>query len=429
VVIIGNEPEALLLSVLHAEAGIPNTIVGQFRDWDQARVHRSGIEEALWLFQIHKRARRIHHQTDLAKLEVSRTQTLMITSNHGTPNDDDSLAKTLRIIAPQLSTGTQVALVGLCKPRFVAESVRATLEKHSGLKVGQELGLSYLPVHWTGERVNEFQERPEILATLGDPLSDGFQPHILRIFPALTKASKIEYAEAAGLFSTLSKEVTHALRLDLAQTSNTMGLAFDEISRLCSKLGASLGEDYCSLTGRESIGATIALNGTTRRNDLRLIRVAQRVNEDYQTQILEMIKGAVNQCGQRLRRSRITILGTEGLVKNSWARPEAPSIMQTLRRKGARVTLYPGQVGLDSWTKILDGSGQVETNLWRAVSNATCTIVALPKGAAEELDTTLLAREMNRPGVVCDLSRVLEASNVERAGLFYTSIGRGIPTS
>jgi len=32
---------------------------------------------------------------------------------------------------------------------------------------------------------------------------------------------------------------------------------------------------------------------------------------------------------------------------------------------------------------------------------------------------------MNRPGAICDLTRVLEASNVERAGLFYTTIGRG----
>jgi UDP-N-acetyl-D-mannosaminuronate dehydrogenase len=429
VAIIGNEPEALLLSVLHAEAGISNYLVGQFRDWDQAHEHRSGIEEALWLFHVHRRAGRILHETDTAKLPFSRTKTLMIASSPGNARDTDSLEKTLRNIAPQLSVGTQIAFVGLCKPHFTSDVIKSAIEKHGGMKVGQDIGLSYIPMHWTGEPVSELREHPIIIATFGDRMSDEFQEQILRIFPSLIKTNQPENAEAAGLFSALSREVTHALTLDLAKASKTFGLGFEEIANLCSKLGRSFPEDNYTLTGRESIGATIALNGVTRREGSRLIRAAHRVNEDYQSQIMEMVKGAVDLCGQRLRRSRITVLGTEGLVRNSWARREPPTLIHALQRKGADVTLYPGQVGIESWAKILDGSGRVETNLWKAVSKATCTVVALPREAALELDAVQLAHAMNRPGAICDLSRVLEASNVERAGLFYTSIGRGSPIS
>ncbi|MBO0887954.1 hypothetical protein J2P12_02525, partial [Candidatus Bathyarchaeota archaeon] len=77
------------------------------------------------------------------------------------------------------------------------------------------------------------------------------------------------------------------------------------------------------------------------------------------------------------------------------------------------------------WTKIVGEHARVENSLLRAVAKANCTLVALPRSYASELDPEQLASEMNRPGAVCDLSRVLEASNVERAGLFYTTIGRG----
>jgi hypothetical protein len=78
---------------------------------------------------------------------------------------------------------------------------------------------------------------------------------------------------------------------------------------------------------------------------------------------------------------------------------------------------------------LLHGHAQIEHNLMRAVGGANCTVVALSRSAARELDATKLAVEMNRPGAICDLTRVLEASNVERVGLFYTSIGRGTLTT
>ena len=68
---------------------------------------------------------------------------------------------------------------------------------------------------------------------------------------------------------------------------------------------------------------------------------------------------------------------------------------------------------------------RVESSLMKAVAKANCIVVALSKSSASELDPDQLATEMNRPGAICDLTRVLEASNVEKAGLFYTTIGRG----
>jgi hypothetical protein len=138
-----------------------------------------------------------------------------------------------------------------------------------------------------------------------------------------------------------------------------------------------------------------------------------------------MIRRALNQCGHTFRRSRVTILGTDGLLKNSWSKPESPQIIESLRKKGAQITLYPGEKGSQPWVQMLGGNAKVESSLLRAVAKANCTLVALPKSSLPELDPDQLATEMNRPGAICDLTRVLEASNVEKAGLFYTAIGRG----
>ncbi|HYY91359.1 MAG TPA: hypothetical protein VE955_05165, partial [Candidatus Dormibacteraeota bacterium] len=144
-----------------------------------------------------------------------------------------------------------------------------------------------------------------------------------------------------------------------------------------------------------------------------------------QSQIVDMVRRALGRCGYPFRRSRIAILGTDGLLKNSWSKPESPPIVQSLRKKGAIVSLYPGEKGSEPWTRIVGEHARIENSLLKAVAKANCTLVALPKSRASELDADQLASEMNRPGAICDLSRVLEASNVERAGHFYTTIGRG----
>ena len=53
-------------------------------------------------------------------------------------------------------------------------------------------------------------------------------------------------------------------------------------------------------------------------------------------------------------------------------------------------------------------------------------MIALERLEDGELNVPKLASEMSHPAAVCDLTGVLEASNVERAGLLYASFGRGI---
>jgi len=425
VAIVGDNPEALLLSVLYAEAGISNYLVGPFGDDGRTHANRPGLEEALWLLGIFKKSGKIRITPDYQRLPLSQIKTLILTTHVSSAEQTNALEMTVRNLASGLATGTNIAFAGLCRPRYTSSVVKSTIENHGGLKMGIDLNLYYIPLFWAGERIREFKEKRKVLAGFDGAVSTAFQEELLRVFPALSLTSTVEVAEASGLYSAVSREVARALELELAKMSEAHGVNYDEVLELCRDNRITLTERSNPIPERESIGTSIALSSSLRRNGPRLVRAAYSINQEYQSQIVDMIRRALSHCGYPFRRSRIAILGTDGLLKTPWSKPESPPIIESLRKKGARVSLYPGETGSQPWAQMVGDHARVESSLLRAVAKANCTVVALPKSSGSELDADQLAAEMNRPGAICDLTRVLEASNVEKAGLFYTTIGRG----
>jgi UDP-N-acetyl-D-mannosaminuronate dehydrogenase len=425
VAIIGDNPEALLLSILHAEAGIPNYLVGKFGEDGRTHANRPGIEEALWLLDILTTSRKICLRSDYHQISSAQVRTWILSTHASNPNQVNSLEMTLRRLAPQLAEGSTVAFTGLCRPRYTSTILKQAIEQQSGLKVGESVSLYYLPLFWSGERLQEFREKPKVLARFKEVLPSKFQEELLRIFPALSLAPTLESAEASGLFSAISREVARALGLEFARMSEMYGINRDEALDLCKDTDFVSTRSSNPVPGRESIGTEIALSYFPSRDKPRLARAAYSINEDYQRRVVEMVKRALSHCGYAFRRSRVAILGTDGLLKNAWSRPESPPIIQSLRKRGVEVSLYPGETGSQPWASMVGENARVESSLLRAVSKANCAIVALPQTHVWELDTDQLAAQMNRPGAICDLTGVLEASNVERAGLFYTTLGRG----
>jgi UDP-N-acetyl-D-mannosaminuronate dehydrogenase len=252
------------------------------------------------------------------------------------------------------------------------------------------------------------------------------QETFLNVFPAISSKHKIRAAEAAGLFTPIYRDTVRALQFELASLCVGEGVDYSEALDLCRGFGLSLAFPK-TVQGRDSIGSQIALSSNYRGNGPRLIRAASRVNEGVQQQIMSMIKNALDRCGRRIRRSRIAVLGLEGLGTRPRITHESPEILQTLKRRGAILSLYPGE---DSdWVagSPISEHVRIEKSIMRAVEDTNCALVALDGSNADELNPQKLAAEMSRPAAICDLTRVLEASNVERAGLFYTSLGRGSP--
>src|SRR5438093_11381175 len=113
---------------------------------------------------------------------------------------------TVRNIAPGLAAGTTLAFAGLCRPHYTSSVLKTTVEKHGGLKVGTDLNFYYLPLFWSGERIQECREKPTVLAGFATLLSNTIQAELLRAFPTLSLASSWELGEAAGPSSAVRRE-------------------------------------------------------------------------------------------------------------------------------------------------------------------------------------------------------------------------------
>ena len=425
IAIVGNQPEALLVSTLFAEAGQSNRLVGHFDEARTKRTESGGLGEARWLLGVHRREGITRLLSNVEELSTTPPSIVILTGHAVSQRELGELDRTTRALCKFLPHGASLTFTGLCRPNFTSTFLRETIEKHSGHKVGKDVQLSYVPLFWGGETLQKFREKPKLIAGFGVEAPALAQEIFLSIFPSMSNSIKLSAAEAAGLFGPVYGDVLRALEFELASMCEVDDVDYSEALDLCRQSGTdSLGIPR-TFVARDAIASNIAISGTSKRGSMGVVRAARRINEAGEQRVLDMIKNALSLCGKRFRHSRIAILGFTGLESPRDSKPNPPLILQTLERRGAILSVYPGRDNRWFEGGVLSDGVRVESTPLRAASKASCALVALDRMDFGEISPQKLASEMGRPGAICDLSRVLEASNVERAGLFYTSIGRG----
>ena len=425
IAIIGNQAEALFLSALFAEAGQPNRLVGDFDGVTSRRDEGGGLSEARWLLGIHRKAGMTQFVSKIEDLSESPPSTIILTGHAVSQREQGELERTTRALCKILPRGANVTFTGLCPPNFTGSFLRETIEKHSGHKVGSDVQLSYLPLYWSGETLQKFKEKPKLIGGMGTDGPSLAQETFLAVFPAISTSLKLGAIEAAGLFGPVYRDVLRALEFELADLCEADGVDYTEALELCRKSGTIGLNIPRTFTGRDSVASNIVLNTSSKRGSMSVVRAARRINETGEQKVLDLVKNSLLLCGKRLRHSRISVLGFVGLDSPRDSKLNAPQVIQTLERRGAIISVYPGRDSRWFDHGILGGRVRVENSPLRAASKTSCALIALDSHDYGEISPQMLASEMSHPAVICDLGRVLEASNVERAGLFYTSIGRG----
>ena len=421
--IIGKEPEALILSVLFAEAKVANILAGPFEPSTDRRPTKNPLEEARRLLRIHTSSGNITLLDNPDGFPFPDIPNLVLTSHVDESQEVSLQERTIRSISKNILSGSNIVLTGLCSPGHAA-TIASIIERHGGLKVGSDIGLWYMPLLWAGESLRSFRETPRIIAGTGVKQVSSVEELFLRAFPAIRSTMSVRAAEAAGLFAPVYREVVGALELELANLCVEQSVDYADALDLCRGVGLDSLRAPRPFPSRDSIGSKIALSSASSGGP-RLIRAARRTNEQSDRQIMTMVKSALARCDQRLRHSRIAILGLEGLGVDNAMRREPIGLLQVLKRRGAAISVYPGN-GLN-WVNndSLGMQVRIERTMTGAVEKAHCALVALDRLEIGELNPHKLAAEMNRPAAICDLTGMLEASNVEKVGLLYTSIGRG----
>jgi UDP-N-acetyl-D-mannosaminuronate dehydrogenase len=377
------------------------------------------------LLGVHQKAGTTTLLSDVAELSSNPPSIAILTGHAVSQRELSELERTIRALCRFLPHGASVTFTGLCRPNFTGIILREMIEKHSGHTIGRDIQLSYVPLFWGGETLQKFREKPKLVAGIGPGAPSSAQEIFLSIFPSISASPKLNAAEAAGLFGPIYRDVLRALEFELATLCEADGLDYSEALDLCRQSGTdNLGLPN-TFVARDAIASNIALGTTGGRRSMSVVRAARRINEAGEQKVVDLVKSALSLCGKRFRHSRIAILGFSGLESPRDSKPNPPPIIQTLARRGAILSVYPGRDNRWFEAGVLSDGVRVENTPLRAASKSSCVLVALDRSDFGEISPQKLASEMSRPGAICDLSRVLEASNVERAGLFYTSIGRG----
>ena len=384
-----------------------------------------GLSEAKWLLGLHRKAGTTQVISCVEDLPANLPSTIVLTSHAVSQREQGELERSVRSLCKILPRAASVTFTGLCPPKFTGSFLRETIEKHSGHKIGSDVQLSYLPLYWSGETLQKFKEKPKLIGGFGADRAPIAQEIFLAIFPSISTSPKLEAVEAAGLFGPIYRDVLKALEFELAGICEADSVDYTEALELCRQSDTNGLDIPRTFSERDSIASNIAINNSRKKATMSVVRAARRINETGEQKVLGLVKSALTLCGKRLRHSRISVLGFNGLDSPRDSKLSPPRVIQTLERRGAIVSVYPGRDRRWFGSGVLGGRVRVENSPLRAASKTSCALIALDSFDYGEISPQKLASEMSHPAVICDLARVLEASNVERAGLFYTSIGRG----
>ncbi|MGA3058747.1 MAG: nucleotide sugar dehydrogenase [Candidatus Bathyarchaeia archaeon] len=317
-------------------------------------------------------------------------------------------------VGSQLHSGTLVIYGDVAGLGFIEGIMKETLENTSGLKVGQDFGLAYIPMHNLGAKSIEGITNLELkVATIDKPSQDA----AINVLKTLTKnvkqISDMKTAEIAALFNAAKQDANTALASELAVFCEGAKTDYFEILKLLEFNDPSFWPTTVEEENKDA--AYLLLESAENLNvKLRLLTLARQINEDMVKHAVNLTQDALRRCGKTLRRARIAILGT---ANSSTA---AVFFAKMLELKGAKASIYDPS----SRREALD-SGVLKTSLNEAVEGSDCVVILTGEEQFKHLNLRKLKPLTKTPAAIVDLAGAFEPQKVETEGFIYLGFGRG----
>lgn len=433
VCIVGCKPVGVLNACLFATAGFKVICV----DSEQNTVNllqkgkapncRQETEDKL---KAYVKARNLTATSDV-KTAVSQSNIVAITTpaNIGRKGKTDlsNLEKTCKFVGAHLGQGKLVIIlstVGL----DAMQTLKEVLEDSSGLRAGADFGLAYSPSQITREQTLEALADSERIVAALDDASLNAASTVLGIISkkGLKKTGNVKAAEAAALFQATQYDVNVAFANELAHFCEKAGLDYHEVQGLGAngpvKLstptladGDAFGELYLLLEDAENLNVKLGIAQATKEND-RLV-VKQAVN---------LIADALKSCGKAMRRSRISILGISQVQNaRSTQKEKLVDLIGLLEGRGAKISVYDPFV-----TEVESSEAGIhwKKNLTEAIEGADCLLIFTGHEQFKRLSLQRTKALMKMPAAIVDLEGIFDAGKVEKEGLTYRGLGRGVWT-
>ena len=260
--------------------------------------------------------------------------------------DISYIIETGRMIAPQLSKGTLVALESTTYPATTDEDLREVIEKGSGLTAGVDFHLAFSPEREDPGNPNSVVATiPKIIGGLTPAcLKKAIEIYSLAI-KELVPVSSCSVAEAAKLLENIFRSVNIALVNELKQVYAAMGIDVWEVIEAAKTKPFGFMAFYPGpgLGGHCIPIDPFYLTWKAREygKNTRFIELAGEINTQMPELVVQRVSEALNEKGKAVKGSRVLILGL-AYKPNVDDERESPSyvLMSLLSKRGAEVEYH-----------------------------------------------------------------------------------------
>ena len=380
------------------------------------------------------REERLSATTDMEEA-ASRSEAILIAVptaiDENKRADYSAIENVAKKIGSKLNGGVCVIVESTCAPGVTEKLIQPMLEKHSGLKAEDNFGLAYSPIRaMIGKALADIKTYPKIVGGVG-PKSLKVAGSIAEVVSegGIIKVSNTKTAEAAKIFETVYRDVNIALANEFATLCESEGIDYFEAAEAVNtqpyshlhRPGIGVGGHclplypYLLLTEARSVGVKMIL-----------VKDSRRLNEDMPRHTLHLISDSLRKCNRSITRSKITILGVSYReeVKEIRYSP-ALELIRLLNRRGARVTVYDPMFKLSE----IEAMGyKSQPSLKMALHGAHCAVITVAHDEFRHVSVKAFEAAMTSPAAIVDCCSVLNAKDVEKSGLIYRGVGRGIWT-
>ena len=277
---------------------------------------------------------------------VSKSDVLILTV--GTPigehmrPDYSQLTSALNKIIESSIKGKMIIIRSTASPGTLEDVIKPFLEKHTGLKAGEDFGLAVCPERIVeGHSIDEIEELPEIIGAF-DKESEFISTEVFR---KINKDKKIvaitpKGAELAKLFANIYRYINFSLGNEFGLLAETYGEDAHDIIKAANAGYKRGGLPIPGMTG----GPCLSKDGyylTSHLSFADFIQVAWRLSESIPQHIATRLKHKLEDKGKKLHNSKIAVLGL-GFKANSDNTKYSPSmrLVEILKGLNADVAVH-----------------------------------------------------------------------------------------
>ncbi len=320
---------------------------------------------------------RVHASTHYAPL--ARTDAVVIcVPTPLTPNrepDLGALNAAAEALAHVLQAGQLVVLESTTYPGTTRESLVPRLERHSGLKVGENLNVAFSPERVDPGRTDyTLRNTPKVIGGVTERCTQRAAELYSRVCDQIVTVSSPDAAELTKLLENIFRSVNIALVNELAILADRMGINIWEVvdAATTKPYGFMRFEPGPGMGGHCLPVDPFYLTWRAREFHMstEFIELAGKINQQMPFHCVERIELALNDIAKPIKGSKLAILGVsyKGGIGDIRESP-ALRIIEELAGRGASLVYH------DPFVPALPKLGLTNTDLLQAVHDADAVVL------------------------------------------------------